>query len=146
MFVSRKVVSWKPFSKLLYVCLSLGKLVNRKYFPVNEKQFIVNGKYFLVNLSQRKIWLDFHESVFPLAVFVFQKLVSGKSLSKFFCVYLSLEKLINGKYFLLFIYYFIYLLIISFKLSFCPVGKHWLAQLYCGWYRWSSAIFCDRAA
>ena len=58
-FVFRKVVSGKPLSKLSCVCLSLGKLVNGKHFPVNEKYFIVNekhfpvnGKYFPVNFSQ----------------------------------------------------------------------------------------------
>ena len=85
MFVSRKVVSGKPFSKLSCVCLSLEKLVNEKYFSVN--------------FSQIKIWLGFQESVFLLAVSVFRKVVSGKSLSKLSCVCLPLEKLVNGKYF-----------------------------------------------
>jgi hypothetical protein len=49
--------------------------------------------------SQRKIWFSFQESVFPLAVFVFRKVVSGKPLSKLSCVCLSLEKLVNGKHF-----------------------------------------------
>jgi hypothetical protein len=49
--------------------------------------------------SQRKIWFSFQESVFPLAVFVFRKVVSGKSLSKLSCVCLPLEKLVNGKHF-----------------------------------------------
>ena len=92
MFVSRKVVSGKPFFKLSCVCLSLGKLVNGKHFLVNEKQFPVN-------FSQRKIWFGFQESVFPLAVFVFRKVVSGKSLSKLSYVCLPLEKLVNGKHF-----------------------------------------------
>ena len=92
MFVSRKVVSGKPFPKFSCACLSLGKLVNGKHFPVNEK-------YFPVNFSQRKIWLGFQESVFPLAVFVFQKVVSRKSLSKLSRVCLSLGKLVNGKHF-----------------------------------------------
>jgi hypothetical protein len=34
-----------------------------------------------------------------LAVFVFRKLISGKSLSKLSCVCLPLEKLVNGKHF-----------------------------------------------
>ena len=59
MIVFRKVVSGKSFFKLFYVCLLLEKLVNEKYFPVN--------------FSQRKIWLDFQESIFPLTVFVFWK-------------------------------------------------------------------------
>jgi hypothetical protein len=54
MFVSRKVVSGKPLSKLSCVCLSLEKLVNGKHFPVNIKHFPV-----------RKIWFGFQESVFP---------------------------------------------------------------------------------
>jgi len=49
--------------------------------------------------SQRKIWFSFQENVFPLAVFVFQKVVSGKPLSKLSCVCLPLEKLVNGKHF-----------------------------------------------
>jgi len=50
--------------------------------------------------SQRKIWFSFQESVFPLAVFVFRKVISGKPLSKLSCVCLPLEKLVNGKHFL----------------------------------------------
>jgi len=49
--------------------------------------------------SQRKIWFSFQESVFPLAVFVFREVVSGKPLSKLSCVCLPLEKLVNGKQF-----------------------------------------------
>jgi hypothetical protein len=67
MFVSWKVVSGKPLSKLSYVCLSLEKLVNEKHFLVkgkplsklscvclpleklvNEKHFLVKGKFGLV--------------------------------------------------------------------------------------------------
>jgi hypothetical protein len=36
MFVSRKVVSRKPFSKLSCIYLPLEKLVNGKHFPVLE--------------------------------------------------------------------------------------------------------------
>jgi len=46
--VSRKLVSGKPLSKLSYVCLPLGKLVNEKHFLVNGKHFLVNGKHFPV--------------------------------------------------------------------------------------------------
>jgi len=49
--------------------------------------------------SQIKIWFSFQEIVFPLAVFVFRKVVSGKPLSKLSCVCLPLEKLVNGKHF-----------------------------------------------
>jgi hypothetical protein len=48
MFVSWKVVSGKPFSKLSCVCLSLGKLVNRKHLLVNGKHFPVKEKFSLV--------------------------------------------------------------------------------------------------
>jgi uncharacterized protein YlzI (FlbEa/FlbD family) len=71
------------------VCLSLEKLVNRKYFSVNGKHFPVKEKFGLVS---RKVFSF-------LAVFVFRKVVSGKSLSKLFCLYLPLEKLVNGKHF-----------------------------------------------
>jgi len=48
-FVSRKLVSGKPLSKLSCVCLSLEKVVNGKYFPVNRKHFPVKGKFGLVS-------------------------------------------------------------------------------------------------
>jgi uncharacterized protein YlzI (FlbEa/FlbD family) len=88
-FVFRKVVSGKSFSKLSCICLPLEKLVNGKHFPVNEKHFSVKEKFGLVS---RKVF-------FLLAVFVFWKVVFGKSLSKLFCVCLPLEKLVNGKHF-----------------------------------------------
>jgi uncharacterized protein YlzI (FlbEa/FlbD family) len=89
MFVFRKVVSRKSLSKFSCVCLSLGKLVNGKHFPVNEKHFQSKEKFGLVS---RKVFS-------LLAVFVFRKVVSGKSLFKLSCVCLSLEKLVNGKHF-----------------------------------------------
>jgi hypothetical protein len=49
MFVSWKVVSGKPLSKLSYVCLSLGKLVNGKHFLINEKHFPVKEKFGLIS-------------------------------------------------------------------------------------------------
>jgi hypothetical protein len=49
MFVYRKVVSGKLFSKLSYVCLPLEKLVNEKHFPINGKHFPVKGKFGLVS-------------------------------------------------------------------------------------------------
>jgi len=82
MFVSRKVVSGKPLSKLSCVCLLLEKLVNEKHFPVK-------GKFGLV----------FRKMFFLLTVFVFRKVVAGKQLSKLFNVCLSLGKLINEKHF-----------------------------------------------
>jgi hypothetical protein len=63
MFVSRKVVFEKPFSKLSCICLLLGKVVNGKHFPVNGKHFPVKGKFGLVS---RKVFS-------LLAVFVFRE-------------------------------------------------------------------------
>jgi len=53
MFVSQKVVSGKPLSKLSYVCLPLGKLVNEKHFSVKEKFDLVFRKVF-----SWKIWAE----------------------------------------------------------------------------------------
>ena len=92
MIIFQKVIFKKLYFKFFCVCLSLEKLVNEKIFPVNEK-------HFPVNFSQKKIWLGFQENVFPLAVFVFWKVVSGKSLSKLSCVCLTLRKLVNEKHF-----------------------------------------------
>jgi hypothetical protein len=62
--------------------LSLEKLINEKYFSIKEKFGLVSRKVFSL-----------------LVVFVFQKVVSGKLLSKLSCVCLPLEKLVNGKHF-----------------------------------------------
>jgi len=92
MFVSWKVVSGKSLSKLSCVCLSLGKLVNGKHFPVNGKYFPGNQTKFVTESgfreitfqtflclfvirkvgqrkilsSQRKIWFGFQKSIFLL--------------------------------------------------------------------------------
>ena len=52
-FVFRKVVSGKPFSKLSCVCLLLEKLVNGKHFPVKGKFVLVFRKVF-----SWKIWTE----------------------------------------------------------------------------------------
>jgi hypothetical protein len=88
MFVFRKVVSGKSLSKLSCVCLPLGNVVNGKHFPVNGKHFPVKEKFDLV----------FKKVFSLLAVFVFRKVVSGKSLSKLSCVCLPLGKLVNEKH------------------------------------------------
>jgi len=59
---------------------------------------ILSGQWKTLS-NQRKIWLGFQESVSLLAVFVFQKVVSGKQLFKLSYICLSLEKLVNGKHF-----------------------------------------------
>ena len=95
LFVSRKVLFGKLFSKLSCVCLSLGKLVNGKQFTVSGKHFLVNGKhfpvygkYFSVNFNKRKIWLGFQESVFL-------KNLKGKHFSK---IVKNLETLLFADY------------------------------------------------
>jgi len=60
MFVSWKVVSGKPLSKLSCVCLPLEKLVNGKHFPVKEKFGLVFKKVFSWKIwaknTFRKLW------------------------------------------------------------------------------------------
>jgi hypothetical protein len=69
-------------------------LVNEKYFLVNKNTFWSTENTFQSkkNLVSRKVFS-------LLAVFVFWKVVSGKSLSKLSCVCLPLENLVNGKHF-----------------------------------------------
>jgi hypothetical protein len=45
-FVFRKLIYEKPFSKLSRVCLSLEKLINGKHFPVKGKFSLVFRKVF----------------------------------------------------------------------------------------------------
>ena len=89
MFVSRNSLYGKSLSKLSCICLSLGKLVNGKHFPVNGKHFPVKEKFGLVSRKMFSL----------LAVFVFRKVVSGKPLSKLSCICLPLKNLINEKHF-----------------------------------------------
>ena len=82
--------SFREITFQTFLCLFvIRKVGQRKHFPVNEKHFPVKEKFGLVS---RKVF-------FLLAVFVFQKVVSGKSLSKLSRVCLPLEKLVNGKHF-----------------------------------------------
>jgi hypothetical protein len=53
MFVSWKVISGKPLSRLSCVCLPLEKLVNGKHFSVKEKFGLVSRKIFFW-----KIWAE----------------------------------------------------------------------------------------
>jgi len=103
MFVSRKVVFEKSLFKLSYFYLSLEKMVNEKHFTINEKHFPVKEKHFPINEKHFPVKEKFDlvsRKVFSLlVVFVFQKVVFGKTLSKLSCVCLPLEKLVNGKYF-----------------------------------------------
>jgi hypothetical protein len=50
-------------------------------------------------MSKKNFDLVSRKVFFLLTVFVFRKVVSGKSLSKISCVCLPLEKLVNGKHF-----------------------------------------------
>jgi hypothetical protein len=63
--------------------------LTKKHFSFNENTF----------WSTEKFGLVFRKIFSLLAVFVFRKVVSGKSLFKLSCVYLLLEKLVNGKHF-----------------------------------------------
>jgi hypothetical protein len=88
MFVSYKIVFEKLFSKLFCIYLLLEKLVNKKTLSGQRK----------ILSSQKKFGLVSRKMFSLLAVFVFRKVVSVKSLSKLSCVCLLLEKLVNGKH------------------------------------------------
>jgi len=49
------MVFWKSFSKLSHVCLSLEKLVNKKYFPVNENFDLVSRKVFFFYFGRKTL-------------------------------------------------------------------------------------------
>jgi len=55
MFISRKLISEKLFSKLSCVCLPLEKLVNEKHFPVKEKFGLVFRKVFFFYFGQKTL-------------------------------------------------------------------------------------------
>jgi len=80
---------WKTIFQIFLYLFAIRKVGQRK--TLSGQRRTLSG--------QRKIWFSFQESVFPLAVFVFWKVVSGKPLSKLSCICLPLEKLVNGKHF-----------------------------------------------
>ena len=77
-----------------FLCLFVIRKVGQRKTLSSQQKIHSGQRKTPVNFSQRKIWLGFQESVFPLAVFVFRKVVSGLS-----CVCLLVGKLVNGKYF-----------------------------------------------
>jgi len=108
MFIFWNSLSGKLFFKLSCIYLLLGKLINRKHFPVNGKHFSVNGNTFRLTkntfqstetqLKKNLVW--FSGKCFPFWLCLFSgKWFPGKHFSKLSCVYLLLEKLVNGKHF-----------------------------------------------
>jgi hypothetical protein len=91
LFIIRKVGQRKTLSGQRRTLSSQQRILSGQRKTLSGQQKTLS--------SQRKIWFSFQESVFPLAVFVFRKVVSGKPLSKLSCVCLPLEKLVNGKHF-----------------------------------------------
>jgi len=81
------ILTDSSLSKLNYK-INIFRLT-KKYFSFNENTF----------WSTEKFGLVFRKIFSLLAVFVFRKVISGKSLFKLSCVYLLLEKLVNGKHF-----------------------------------------------
>jgi hypothetical protein len=108
MFVSRKVVSGKPLSKLSCGCLPLGKLVNGKHFPVKEKFGLVSRKVFSL-LSFGCVCFpesDFREITFQtfLCLFAIRKVGQRKTLSNQKKIWLGFQESVflenlGGKHF-----------------------------------------------
>jgi len=73
-----------------FLCLFTIKKVGQRKTLSGQRKTLSRKKK--IGLVSRKVF-------FLLAVFVFRKVVSGKSLSKLSCVCLPLEKLVNGKHF-----------------------------------------------
>jgi hypothetical protein len=71
----------------------------------DAKSFMACSEFTLLSVSQRTLFnqkkfdLIFRKIFFFLALFVFQKVVFKKPLSKLSCICLPLEKLVNGKHF-----------------------------------------------
>ena len=62
MFIFQKIIFRKSLFKFSCVCLSLEKLVNRKYFPVNRKHFLVKENFGLV--SRKGFFFYFEQKTF----------------------------------------------------------------------------------
>jgi len=110
MFIFWKVVSGKSLSKLSCVCLSLGKLVNGKHFPVNEKYFPVKEKFGLVS---RKVFS-----------FYFGRKTISESCKKFrnvilFADYIKFDPQTFDCF--IYIYIYIYILFWIFVFQFYPL-------------------------
>jgi hypothetical protein len=73
-------ISFQKTTFQTFLCLFAIRKVDQ-WKTLSSQRKTISGQWKTLS-SQRKIWLDFQESVFPLAVFVFRKVVSGKQLSK----------------------------------------------------------------
>ena len=83
-----------------FLCLfAIRKVGQRKHFPVNGNTFRSTENTFQSTKTLFEFGLVFRKVFSLLTLFVFRKVISGKPLSKFSCVCLPLEKLVNGKHF-----------------------------------------------
>ena len=104
-FVFRKVVSEKSLSKLSYVCLPLGKLVNEKHFPVKEKFSLIFRKVFSLScvcFPGSGFWKITFQTF--LCLFVIRKVDQWKTLSSKTKIWLGFQesvflKNLGGKHF-----------------------------------------------
>jgi hypothetical protein len=84
MFVSCNSLSRKSLFKFSCVCLPLGKLVNRKHFPVQEKFSLVSRKVF-----SWKIWAEnFPKVVKKLEMSYYLLIVSNLVLRLLIAIYI----------------------------------------------------------
>jgi len=98
LFVIRKGGQRKTLSGQRKSLSSQRKTLSGQQKTLSSQRKTFSGQQKTLS-GQRKIWLGFQEMFFLLAVFVFRKVVSRKTLSKLSCVCLPLERLVNGKYF-----------------------------------------------
>jgi hypothetical protein len=56
-----KVVSRKPLSRYFYICLSLEKLVNEKYFSVEEKFGLVSRNVFSFYFGRKTLFSSYEK-------------------------------------------------------------------------------------
>ena len=82
MFVSE--FTFQEITFQTFLCLFVIRKGGQRK-TLSDQQRTLSGQRKTLS-GQRKIWFSFQESVFPLAVFVFRKVVSGKPLSKLSCV------------------------------------------------------------
>jgi hypothetical protein len=106
MFVSRKIVFGKSFSKLSCVCLPLGKVVSGKHFPVKEKFDLVSRKVFFLLIVFVFLESGFRKITFQTFMYLFaiRKVGQRKTLSSQRKIWLGFQesvflKNLGGKHF-----------------------------------------------
>jgi hypothetical protein len=125
------VVFWIPLSKLSCVCLSLGKLVNRKHFPVKEKFGLVSRKVFSFYFGRKTFSENYEKFRNVIICWLYQIWFSNFWLLYIFCYKMVAYKMVCREY--IWPIFLNLSLLLMFKMSSILHVKSWFIWSFCFW-------------